>query len=471
MITIGYRACERDIFRGRMPPPRLPPYASPWAPTATQAAESTRTMARIIGAIATSHTPTIGFAYDKNQREDPVWAPIFAAFDPIRAWLDEKKPDVMFVIYNDHITSFFFDHYSPFVLGVGERYPVADEGGGARALPPLPGHSALAQHIGQSLASEEFDLSFFQGKPLDHGCFSPLSMLCTPGQDWPVPIVPLQVGVLQLPVPTARRCYKMGQALRRAIESYPEDLRVVIVATGGLSHQVHGERAGFNNTTWDQQFLELIEKDPLRLTELTIAELAELGGVEGAEIIMWLIMRGALSACVRKLHQSYYLPSMTGIATLILENEAAAPVAGEMARHRARMGEQMAGAERLSGTYPFTLARSVKSYRLNKFLHDMVMPAHRALFLRDPEAAFEQAGLSEEEKDLVRRRDWRGLIHYGCIFFGLEKLGAVLGVSNLHIYAAMRGESLEDFQKTRNAKVLYSVARTDANKQDFADAK
>lgn len=430
-------------------------------------------MARIIGAIATSHTPTIGFAHDKNQKDDPVWGPIFQAFDPIRSWLDEKKPDVMFVIYNDHITSFFFDHYSPFVLGVGESYPVADEGGGARPLPPLKGHAALACHIGQSLACEEFDLSFFQGKPLDHGCFSPMSMLCPHEPDWPVQIVPLQVGVLQLPVPTAQRCYKMGQALRRAIESYPEDLKVAIVATGGLSHQVHGERAGFNNTPWDLQFLDLIEKDPVRLTELTIAELAELGGVEGAEVIMWLVMRGALSACVKKTHQTYYLPSMTGIATMILENEASAPVAGEVARHTARMAEQLAGAERLQGVYPFTLERSVKTFRLNKFLHDMVYPTHREAFLLDPEAAYAKAALTEEEKVLLRRRDWRGLIHYGCIFFGLEKFGAVLGVSNLHIYAAMRGESLEAFQKTRNAQVMYSVATTEAGKQDWnaAEAK
>jgi gallate dioxygenase len=146
-------------------------------------------------------------------------------------------------------------------------------------------------------------------------------------------------------------------------------------------------------------------------------------------------------------------------------------VAGEIARHRARMGEQLAGADRLQGTYPFTLERSVKTYRLNKFLRDMVIPDHRERFRQDPEAAFIQAGLTDEEQDLVRRRDWRGLIHYGCIFFGLEKLGAVLGVSNLHIYAAMKGMSLEDFQKTRNTQVLYSVASTEAGKQDWAEAR
>lgn len=429
-------------------------------------------MASIIGAIACSHTPTIGFAFDKNQKDDPVWGPIFKGFEPVRAWIAEKKPDVLFAIYNDHVTSFFFDHYSAFALGVGTEYPVADEGGGARNLPPLKGHAALARHIGQSLVADEFDMSFFQDKALDHGCFSPMSMLCPHKPDWPVQIVPLQVGVLQFPLPSAGRCYKLGQALRRAIESYPEDIRVAILATGGLSHQVHGERAGFNNTDWDRWFLELLEKDPARLTQMTQAEYAELGGMEGAEVIMWLIMRGALSAQVKKIHQTYYLPSMTGIATVIYENEAAVePAGGEIARHRAHIGAQLAGAERLQGTYPFTLERSVKTYRINKFLRDMRIPSHRQAFMADEEGAFTAAGLNEEEKDLLRRRDWRGMIHYGAIFFGLEKLGAVLGTSNLHIYAAMRGESLEDFMKTRNAPgALYSVAATDSSKNDWQTA-
>jgi gallate dioxygenase len=426
-------------------------------------------MAQIIGAIATSHTPTIGFAADKNQQDDPVWGPIFSAYAPVRAWLEAKEPDVMFIVYNDHITSFFFDHYSAFTLGIADRYPVADEGGGARDVPPLIGHPALARHIGQSLVADEFDMSFFQDKALDHGCFSPMSMLRGDQRAWPAPIVPLQVGVLQFPVPSARRCYKLGQALRRAVESYPDDLKVVVVATGGLSHQVHGERAGFNNTPWDDRFLDLIEKDPERLADMTHAEYATLGGLEGAEVIMWLIMRGAMSAQIRKVHQSYYLPSMTGIATAIYENEAAPPVAGEVRRHRQRMEEQLQGAGTLTGTYPFDLARSQKAYRLNKFLREMVQPAHREAFLADEEASYDRAGLSGEERQLLRARDWRGLIHHGCIFFGLEKLGAVLGVSNLHIYAAMRGESLATFMKTRNApNALYSVAATRADKKDFA---
>jgi gallate dioxygenase len=267
------------------------------------------------------------------------------------------------------------------------------------------------------------------------------------------------VGVLQSPSPSARRCFKLGQALRRAIESYPEDLRVAIVATGGLSHQVHGERSGFNNTGWDTQFLELIANDPERLAGMTLAELATLGGYEGAEVVMWLVMRGALSANVKKLHQSYYLPSMAGIATLVLENQAAPPVASDLERHRAHMGEQLAGIEKLEGTYPFDLERSVKSYRVSKFLHALIEPAHRERFRADEGACLREADLSDTERDLIARRDWRGLLHYGVIFFLLEKLAAVSGVSNLHVYAAMRGQSLEEFQKTRNAPgALYSVA-------------
>ncbi|MBL8205990.1 MAG: gallate dioxygenase [Blastocatellia bacterium] len=416
-------------------------------------------MARILGGIATSHSPTIGFARDHNKQSDPAWSPIFAAYQPIQQWLAEQRPDVLFVIYNDHITSFFFDHYSPFVLGIGASYAPADEGGGVRDLPPLQGHTALAQHIGTALMAEEFDLSFFQDRPLDHGCFSPLSMLWSRENKWPGKIIPLQVGVLQFPLPTARRCYKLGQALRRAIESYPEDLGVVIVATGGLSHQVHGERAGFNNTEWDAQFLELIEKDPERLTELTHADYARLGGLEGAEVIMWLVMRGALSAQIRKVHQTYYLPTMTGLATAIYENQSVAVPTDVQAKYWQQIQAQTAGVEALPGTYPFTLARSVQAYRVNKFLHRLIEPDFRARFLADFDSLATEHCLTEEEADLIRRRDWRGLIHYGAIFFVLEKMGAVVGLSNLHIYAAMRGETLEDFLQTRHAPgALYSVA-------------
>ena len=415
-------------------------------------------MATIVGGIATSHTPTIGFALDARKQNDPVWAPIFAGYEPVRAWLAERKPDVLVMIYNDHITSFFFDHYSQFALGVGDRYWAADEGGGPRKLPAIAGHPALAQHIATSLVADEFDLSYFQGKGLDHGCFSPLSVVWPHEPSWPGAIVPLQVGVLQFPIPSARRCFKLGQSLRRAIESFPADLKVAIVGTGGLSHQVHGERAGFNNTPWDMEFLELLEKDPEQLTRLTIAEYARRGGLEGSEVIMWLLMRGALNRRVRKLHQSYYLPSMTPITTLIFENIPDDEVAESPAAHRERIGREWQGIDQLPGTYPFTLDRSVKAYRINGFLHQLVKPEYRQRFLKEPEAMFAEADLTDEERDLVRRRDWLGLIRYGVIFFLLEKLAAVVGTTNLHVYAAFRGLSLEEFQKTRNAQILYSVA-------------
>jgi gallate dioxygenase len=419
-------------------------------------------MARIIGAIATSHTPTIGFALDRNKQDDPIWAPVFEAYAPIAAWLADRKPDAMVVIYNDHVTSFFFDHYSAFSLGIGDEYPIADEGGGARDLPPVPGHAALAQHIGASLMADEFDMSFFQHKALDHGCMSPLSMMLPHQPEWPTKIIPLQVGVLQFPVPSAARCFRLGQAVRRAVESFPEDLSVVIVGTGGLSHQVHGERCGFNNPEWDAEFLSLIKHDPVGLSRMTQAQLAVLGGFEGAEVIMWLIMRGALSAEVRTVHQTYYLPSMTGIATAIYENQSVAPTPEALVAHTALIHHQLAGAERLPGTYPFTLAQSVKTFALNKFLHDMIDPANRDRFRSDAESLFADYHLSEEEADMIRRLDWQALIRYGVIFFGLEKLGAVVGVSNLHIYAAMRGETLEAFQASRNTNAMYSVAGQDA---------
>jgi gallate dioxygenase len=284
---------------------------------------------------------------------------------------------------------------------------------------------------------------------------------------WPGAIVPLQVGVLQFPMPTARRCYKLGQALRRAIESFPEDLKVVIVATGGLSHQVHGERAGFNNVTWDHEFLDLFERDPVALTALTQADYAKRGGLESAEVIMWLVMRGAMSARLKCLHCDYYLPSMTGIAVALYENESQGPTAASLERHKQHMNTQLSGIEELSGTYPFSLDRAALCFPLNKFLHRLIEPEFRAGFWADEEACYDASALSELERDLLRRRDWRGLLHHGVIFFLLEKLGAVVGLSNLHIYAAMRGLSLDDFLQTRNAPgALYSVA----GKQDARPA-
>ena len=417
-------------------------------------------MARIVGGIATSHTPSIAFAVDTQKASDPVWAPIFEGFAPVRAWLEKKKPDVLFWVYNDHVTSFFFDHYSNFSLGFSETFAVADEGGGPRPLPAIKGHPGLAKHIGNSLVADEFDLAFFQAKGLDHGVFSPLSIMLPYEDSWPVTIVPLQVGVLQFPIPTARRCFRLGQALRRAIETYPEDLKVAIVGSGGLSHQVSGERAGFNNTEWDMEFLELLEKDPEKLAALSISDFAKRGGVEGAEVIMWLVMRGALTPKVRKIHQSYAIPTMTATATVIFEDVVEADEAKSVEAYAAKVRREYDGVNELEGSYPFTLDRSSRAYRLNRYLHGIIQPELRGRFLYDREGSYVRGELSEEEKDMLRRLDWRALIRYGVIFFILEKLAAAVGTTNQHVYAAMRGETLEQFQKTRKHAVLYSVAGT-----------
>jgi Catalytic LigB subunit of aromatic ring-opening dioxygenase len=276
-------------------------------------------MATIIGGIGTSHVPTIAMAFDRGKQGDPDWRPLFAGYEPVARWLAEKRPDVLVFCFNDHATTFFFDHYPTFALGVSEEYAIADEGLGPRAIPPLPGHAALARHIARSLVADEFDLSIFQGLALDHGLHSPLTMMWPSKPGWPGRVVPLVVNVLQHPLPTPRRCFQLGRHLRKAILSYPEDLKVAIVGTGGLSHQMIGERAGFNNEPWDREFLELIERDPQRLAEMTIDDYLRLGGNEGAEVIMWLIMRGALTETVRKVHDSYYLPMTTAMAVALFE--------------------------------------------------------------------------------------------------------------------------------------------------------
>ncbi|WP_338337948.1 class III extradiol dioxygenase family protein [Xanthomonas citri pv. bilvae] len=265
-------------------------------------------MASIIGGIGTSHVPTIGVAYDKGKQQDPVWKPLFDGYTPVAAWLAAQQADVLVFFYNDHCTTFFFDLYPTFALGVGERFPVADEGAGLRNLPPIRGDVQLQAHIAECLVNDEFDLTVFQDKPI-------------------------AINVLQYPLPTARRCYRLGQAVRRAIESYPEDLRVVVVGTGGLSHQIHGERTGFNNTEWDMEFLDRFQHAPETLTHLTHTDYVRLGGAESVEQIMWLAMRGALDGPIRKLHQNYYLMTTTAMTVVLYEpgeEAAGAPRSAEL---------------------------------------------------------------------------------------------------------------------------------------------
>jgi gallate dioxygenase len=418
-------------------------------------------MATIVGGIATSHTPTIAFAKDANKMDDPVWKPIFEGYDPVQEWFREKQPDVLVYIYNDHMTA-FFEHYSHFALGVGEEFGPADEGGGPRAIPAIKGDPDFAAHVARVMVANEFALSYFQGKNLDHGAFSPLSVMVDhDDKGWACKLLPVVCGVLTVPLPSARRFWKFGKSLRQAIQSYPKDIKVAIAGTGGLSHQVHGEGCGFNNTEWDMEFMDRLEKDPESLLDLTVTELAKRGGWEGAEVVMWLMMRGALSDEVKVTHKAYFLPSMTPIATMIFEEVSKDAPVEPVEKTRERAWHDYAGSEDLKGTYPFTIERSVKGFRINHFLHSLTDPKVRKAFKADEEATLAAADLSDEERDLIRRRDWIGMIHYGVIFFMLEKLGAVTGVPNPAIYAAFKGMSLDDFQKTRNAAITYGVAGKD----------
>jgi len=280
-------------------------------------------MARIIGGIGTSHVPTIGVAYDKGRQADPAWAPLFEGYRPVAKWLADKQPDVLLFFYNDHATTMFFDLYPTFALGVGERFPIADEGAGLRGLPDIRGDVDFQAHIGEALVNDEFDMAFFQSKPIDHGIASPLPLLWPHVPDWPATVVPIAINVLQYPLPTARRCYRLGQAVRRAVESYPVDLKVVVVGTGGLSHQIHGERTGFNNTDWDHEFLETFRDDPEALTGLRHADWVRLGGAESVEQIMWLAMRGALAPKLTEVHRNYYLATTTAMTVVAYEEVAA----------------------------------------------------------------------------------------------------------------------------------------------------
>lgn len=416
-------------------------------------------MAEIVGGFAISHTPTIAFAHDANKHDDPVWKPIFDGFAPVKQWLADTAPDVILYVYNDHMTSFWMNHYSHFAIGIGEEFCPADEGGGARHVPCMKGDPQLAQHIAFGMVADEFDLSYWQGMGLDHGAFSPMSALLPFSMEdgWPVRIVPLQCGVLQFPVPKARRFWNFGRSLRRAIQNYPKDIKVAIAGTGGLSHQVHGERCGFNNPEWDHEFMDRLHRDPEGLLDIPLGELARLGGMEGAEIVMWLIMRGALAPKVDKLHQSYFLPSMCAIATMVFEDAEPDPSPETPEEYAARIYADVAPALELEGTYPFTIERNVKAWRMNNFLHKIIEPEFRARFKTDFEVLAEEHKLTEEERQLIRDLNWIGMIQYGVIFFNLEKLAPVVGLGNIDVYAAMKGLSVPEFQKTRNAAINYSV--------------
>ena len=247
-------------------------------------------------------------------RESDEWAPLFGPFQEVSEWLGSVRPDRLVVIYNDHMDAFFLDAYPTFALGVAESYPIADEGFGARPFPPIAGDAALGWHIARSLVADEFDITICQELEVDHGVISPLPMVdFSEGEGgWKIPIVPLAVNVILHPLPSPLRCWKLGQGLRRAILSYEEDLSVVVVGTGGLSHQLTGPRFGQVTPDWDQEFMRLLAEDPESLTTYTYKQLIELGGTESVEVVNWLAMRGALPQDARPLVQAYYAHRIMG---------------------------------------------------------------------------------------------------------------------------------------------------------------
>lgn len=276
-------------------------------------------MAKIVGAIGSSHVPSIGKAYDMGQQDEPDWKPLFDAYKPVQKWLTELKPDVAIVVYNDHGGSLFFDRYPTFAIGAADSYGIGDEGWGTRPLPPMRGDAAFSWHLCEQLIYNEFDITVCQELEVEHGFLVPMHMCFPHDPDWPVSVVPVAVNVIQHPLPTALRCYKLGQAIRRAVEASDRDLRVVIFGTGGLSHQLNGSRFGHINSDWDQDFLDKIEADPLILTKLTHQEIMEKAGAEAVEVIMWLTMRGALSDNFTRVHKNYYPPMATGMGLIAFE--------------------------------------------------------------------------------------------------------------------------------------------------------
>lgn len=278
-------------------------------------------MARLFAGVGTSHVPSIGAALDNGKSGNDYWKPLFDGFGPAREWIAREKPDVCIIIYNDHASAFSLENIATFAIGVGDRFEPADEGYGPRQVPVVEGDPALAWHLAESLILDDFDMTIVNRMPVDHGLTVPLSIVFDQPEAWPTRVIPLAVNVIQYPQPSGRRCYHLGQAIRRAVDSYPKDLKVAIFGTGGMSHQLQGERAGLVNAQFDNDFLDRLVADPEGLTRISHTEYMREAGSEGIELIMWLIMRGALNAKVEPVYRFYHVPaSNTGYGLVVLEN-------------------------------------------------------------------------------------------------------------------------------------------------------
>jgi len=283
-------------------------------------------MSRITASVYTSHVPAIGAVIDQGKTEEAYWKPVFAGYRFSKQWIQAEQPDVIFLVYNDHATAFSLELIPTFALGLAAEFSPADEGYGPRPVPVVQGYPELASHIAQSVIQDDFDLTLVNKMDVDHGLTVPLSLMFGQPAAWPCKIIPFAVNVVQYPVPSGRRCFMLGQAIRRAIESFDEDLNVQIWGTGGMSHQLQGARAGLINAAWDNQFLDRLIEDPSGLSQVPHIDYVREAGSEGIELVMWLIARGAMAdvaggkkPTVR--HRFFHVPaSNTAVGHLILEN-------------------------------------------------------------------------------------------------------------------------------------------------------
>jgi protocatechuate 4,5-dioxygenase beta chain len=278
-------------------------------------------VARIIAGAAASHVPAIGAAIDNKKTGQSYWQRVFSGFEKTKQLIAELRPDVIIGIYNDHATAFSVEVVPTFALGCAPEFPPADEGWGPRPVPVVKGHPELAAYIAQSVILDEFDLTVVNKMEVDHGLTVPLNLLFGSPQEWPCPVIPLAVNVVLYPPPTGHRCFMLGRALRKAIRAWPEDLRVLVLGTGGMSHQISGPRAGLINSKFDKAFLDNLTRDPKKLTQIPHLQYMREAGAEGIELVMWLIMRGALDDKVDEVYRFYTVPaSNTAVGHIILEN-------------------------------------------------------------------------------------------------------------------------------------------------------
>lgn len=281
-------------------------------------------MAKIVAGVFTSHVPAIGAALDNGKTAEPYWQRVFGGYEKSKEWIEKVKPDVCIVVFNDHATAFSVDIVPTFALGCAEEFIPADEGWGPRPVPVVKGHPELAAHIAQSVILDEFDLTVVNKMEVDHGLTVPLSLMFGQPEEWPCKIIPLAVNVVLFPPPTGNRCYNLGKAIRKAVESYPEDLRIAIFGTGGMSHQISGQRAGLINSEFDKAFLDALATDPKKAVGIKHVEYMREAGAEGIEMVMWLVARGALDEDVNEVYRFYTVPaSNTAVGHLILENKVA----------------------------------------------------------------------------------------------------------------------------------------------------